>query len=102
VWGITKHHESTLLECEGFGGKKRRGQLKELIDKNRVDILYLQETMKREVSISELRGLVGNSNFYWNWTASNGHSGGTLIRVRQGDLDAVEMDEGIFFLKCEN
>jgi hypothetical protein len=49
VWGITKHHESTLLECEGFGGKKRRGQLKELIDKNRVDILYLQETMKIEV-----------------------------------------------------
>jgi hypothetical protein len=53
--------------------------------------------MKREVSISELRSLVGNSNFYWNWTASNGHSGGTLIGVRQGDLDAVEMDEGIFF-----
>lgn len=80
----------------GLGEKKRRGQLKELIDKNRVDILYLQETMKREVSISELRGLVGNSNFSWNWTACSGHSGGTLIGVKQGDLDAVEMDEGRF------
>jgi hypothetical protein len=38
VWVIPRHHESTLLECEGFGGRKRRGQLKELIDKNRVAI----------------------------------------------------------------
>jgi hypothetical protein len=90
-----------LREGEGGGGK-RRGQLKELIDKNRVDIFCLHETMKREFSISELRCLVGDSIFSWNWTASNGHSGGTLIGVRQGDLDAVEMDEGIFFSKCEN
>jgi exonuclease III len=40
----------------GLGEKKRRGQLKELIDKNRVDIFCLHETMKREFSISELRG----------------------------------------------
>jgi exonuclease III len=102
VWRIPKHHESSLLEYEGLERReKRRGQLKELIDKNRVDILCLQETMKREFSISELRGLVGNSNFSWNWTACSGHSGGTLIGVKQGDLDAVEMDEGKNF-KCEN
>jgi hypothetical protein len=34
-----------------------------MIDKNRVDIFYLLETMKRKFSMSELRGLVGNSNF---------------------------------------
>jgi mRNA deadenylase 3'-5' endonuclease subunit Ccr4 len=42
---------------------ERRGQLKEFINKYRVDIFCLQETMKREFSISELRGLVGISNF---------------------------------------
>jgi hypothetical protein len=52
--------------------------------------------LKREFSIAELRGLVGNSNFSCNWTASNGHSVGTLIGVIQGDFDAVEMDEGRF------
>jgi hypothetical protein len=67
-----------------------------------VDIFCLQETMKREFSIAEPRGLVGSSRFSWNWTASNGHSGGTLIGVRQGELDVVEMDEGRFFLKCQN
>jgi hypothetical protein len=35
--------------------------------------------------------------FSWNWTASQGHSGGTLIWVRHGDLDAVKMDEGRCF-----
>jgi hypothetical protein len=64
VWGIPKNHESILVECERFGGaEKRRGQLKKMIDKNRVDIFYLLETMKRKFSMSELRGLVGNSNF---------------------------------------
>jgi hypothetical protein len=63
VWGIPKNHESILVECERFGAEKRRGQLKKMIDKNRVDIFYLLETMKRKFSMSELRGLVGNSNF---------------------------------------
>jgi hypothetical protein len=50
--------------------------------------------MKTEFSISELRKLVDGQNFSWNWTASQGNSGGTLIRVKQGDLDAEEMCRG--------
>jgi hypothetical protein len=53
--------------------------------------------MKTEFSISKLRKLVDGQNFSWNWTASQGHSGGTLIGVKQGDLDAEEMDEEEFF-----
>jgi hypothetical protein len=53
--------------------------------------------MKREFALSELRNLVGGSSFSWNWTASQVHSQGTLIGIRQGDLDVVEMDEGKFF-----
>jgi hypothetical protein len=33
----------------GGGGEKRRGQLKDLLNKNRVDVFCLQETMKREL-----------------------------------------------------
>jgi hypothetical protein len=47
--------------------------------------------------MSANRKLVGGLSFAWNWTASRGHSGGTVIGVRQGDLDAEEMDEGRFF-----
>jgi hypothetical protein len=41
---------------EGWG--ERRGQLKELINKHRVDGFCLQETMKTDFTLSELRRLV--------------------------------------------
>jgi exonuclease III len=89
-------NEDPILECQR-AGKKRRGQLKELINKHRVDVFYLQETMKIEFTLSELRNLVDGQNFSWNWSASQGHLGGSLIGVKQGYLDAEEMDEGKFF-----
>jgi len=67
--------------------------------KNRVDIICLQETIKRYFTIIELKNLVDGQAFSWNWTSANGHSGGTLIGVRQGDLDAIEMSCGNFFSK---
>jgi exonuclease III len=66
----------------GLGGKGRRRQLRELVSKHRVDVLCLQETMKVEFTNTELRNLVGGHSFSWNWTAAQGHSGGTLIGVK--------------------
>jgi hypothetical protein len=57
----------------------------------------MQETMIKEFSVPELRKLVDGYSFSWNWTASQGHSGGTLIGARQEDLDTEEMDEGKIF-----
>jgi hypothetical protein len=37
---IIRNHESTLLKCKGFRGGGRKGQLKELINKHRVDVFY--------------------------------------------------------------
>jgi hypothetical protein len=50
-------HEDPILECYRDGGE-RRGQLKELINKHRVDGFCLQETMKTDFTLSELRRLV--------------------------------------------
>jgi exonuclease III len=47
--------KALFWNVRGLGGKKRRGQLKELIDKYRVDIFCIQETMKKEFTIGELR-----------------------------------------------
>jgi exonuclease III len=88
-----------VLEYKGIGSKGRRKQLKDLMSKYRVDVICLHETIKEQFTLSELKGLVGGQCFAWNWIASKGHSGegGTLMGVKQGDLDAVEMDEGQFF-----
>jgi exonuclease III len=82
----------------GLDGKGRRRQLKEMVDINRVDIICLQETMKENFTVAELRGLASGKSFSWNWTASAGHSGGTLLGVKQVDLDATDMDEGKYYL----
>jgi exonuclease III len=81
----------------GLGGKGRRRQLREMIFKQRIDVICLQETMKTHFSLANLRNLVGGQRFSWNWTSARGHSGGTLIGVKQGDLDAKEMGEGEHF-----
>jgi exonuclease III len=82
----------------GLEGKGRSRQLKEMVDKSRVNIICLRETMKEHFTIAELRELVSGQSFSWNWTTSNGHSGGTLSGVKQGDLDAIDMDDGRYFL----
>jgi hypothetical protein len=50
------------------------------------------------VRIKELcGGGGGGQSFSWNWTSAKGHSGGTLVGVREGDLDAMDMGEGDHF-----
>jgi exonuclease III len=66
----------------GLGSRGRRKQLKELAASQNVDVTCLQETMKESFSIAKLRGLVAGQNFAWNWTASAGHLGGTLLGVK--------------------
>jgi exonuclease III len=43
----------------GLGGKGRRRQLREMIFKQRIDMICLQETMKTHFSLANLRNLVG-------------------------------------------
>ena len=56
----------------GIGGLGRRKQLKELMAKHRVDVICLQETIKQDFSIQELKALGGNLIFSWNWTEAVG------------------------------
>jgi exonuclease III len=67
--GQQKIMKVLFWNVRGLGGRKRRGQLKELIGEHRVDVICVLETMKREFALSELRNLVGGASFSWNWTA---------------------------------
>jgi exonuclease III len=53
----------------GLGGKNRRGKLKVLISKHRVDGLCIQETMEKDFTFNQLSRLVGGGggqSFSWN------------------------------------
>lgn len=80
-----------------MGPSGRKKQLVELMSEHKIEVLALQETIKADFSFGELQSLNVGDNFSWNWMAARGHSGGSLTGVKQGDLDATEMDTGEFF-----
>ena len=78
----------------GFGRRGRRSQLKEYIRKEKLDIIFLQETMRQDFTDQELRGLVNGESFHWHWRAANGRSGGMLLGVRDETLEVGAIDQG--------
>lgn len=58
--------------------------MKELIIKEKIDVIGVHETIKKDFSARKLNDLVGNGDFGWNWIPTNGHSGGVLMGVRTG------------------
>ena len=71
----------------GFGQQGRLTQLKSYMRGNRVDILGLQETIKQDFSVSELRSLDGSGPFDWNWVPATGQSGGLLLGFREESFE---------------
>jgi hypothetical protein len=65
-----------FYNLRGFGGQGRRTQLRDYMQRDRVDILGLQETVRQDFSDSELRSLECGGQFCWNWLPASGQSGG--------------------------
>ena len=66
----------------GLENVARRGQVRNYILKERIDIVGLQETVKQDFSDHELNELAGGLNFIWFWLAARGRSGGILLGVK--------------------
>jgi hypothetical protein len=92
-----KTNEDIILEYERVLALGRRKQLKELRQKNRVEILCLQETIKVGLSSGDLYSISEGGNFEWVWTVAQGHSGRTLIGVRTDDITVISKDKGELF-----
>jgi hypothetical protein len=82
---------------KGLGGRGRRRQLRELMVKQRIDVICVQETMKDHFSVPDLRNLGGGGRIFSGIGLLQEDILGALIGVKQGDLDADEMGEGGFF-----
>jgi exonuclease III len=81
----------------GLGAEGRRKQLSEIRQIHRVDVICLQETIKREFSVGELATLSEGFRYEWVWTAAQGHSGGTLIGVKTDDITVIGKECGEFY-----
>ena len=63
----------------GMGKKSRMGLHKDIIYKEIVDIVGIQETIRRDFADWEMLALTPGSSFQWKWLPAMGHSGGILV-----------------------
>lgn len=87
----------------GFSQDGRRRQLIEYMREERIDIDAIQETLRTELSLSELKPLSSHL-FAWHWLPSSGttsHSGGILLGVKDATFEIGRMDGGEFYVSME-
>jgi exonuclease III len=89
------------MEFPGFGRSGQKTQLKEYIKKERIDIIFLQETMRQDFTDQDLRTLVEGEQFVWHWTPANGRSGGMLMGIRDSLFEVGALAQGEFFLSAK-
>jgi exonuclease III len=82
----------------GFGRRGRRTLLKEFLRKHRIDIVCLQETIKKDFTDTELRSLEVGEKFVWVWLP--GHSGGMLMGFKDSFCEVGIIDRGRFFISA--
>ena len=71
-----------IWNVRGLGKPARRGQLRDYILKERIDIIGLQETTKIDFSRKDLAELAGDQNFIWNWLPVKENLGGFSLGLR--------------------
>jgi hypothetical protein len=73
--------------------------LKELIRKERIDFIGIQETNKKSFDDSWLQSISSNRNFAWVWSPAKGRSGGLLVGLDADVFDIRQVDKGDFMIK---
>jgi hypothetical protein len=65
-----------------------------------MDLIGLQETIKQDFSMAELRSLACGGQFVWNWLPATGHSGGMLLGFRDESFEVGDWKKGTFFISA--
>jgi hypothetical protein len=89
-----------IYNIRGFGQQGRRTQLIDYVKSDRFNIVGLQETIKKDFSMADLRSLECGGQYAWNWLSASGHSGGLLLGFRDNTFEVGEWKKGIFFLSA--
>nr|GEV10093.1 RNA-directed DNA polymerase, eukaryota [Tanacetum cinerariifolium] len=66
------------FNIQGLGHKTKKGWIKELCTKNRVNLVFLQETKMEHIELVTINKLWGNSSYNYAFSSSLGNSGGIL------------------------
>ena len=89
---------SLFFNIRGFSRVGRRTLIKNLLRTHQIDIVCLQEMIKRDFTDVELQSLEVGEKFFWCWLPASGHSGGILLGLRDSACEVESTDRGQFFL----
>jgi exonuclease III len=90
-----------IWNIRGFGRRGHQNQLRDYLRSNKVDILFLQETIRQDFSLGELDSLEVGDKFFWSWLPTNGHSGGLLAGFRDSVFEVGSVSKGEFLLTAQ-
>lgn len=90
-----------MWNIRDMGKKARLRQLKEMLAKEKPDIIGLQEMIKRHFDERELKALAPGGKFKWGWLAASGHSGGILLGVKEEVLEVEDWDSGDYYMGAQ-
>jgi exonuclease III len=90
--------KALICNVRGLGGMARVRQLKEIMGREKVDIVGLQETIKQSFSTQDPAKINPEGDFSWSWLPSSGHSGGILMGMKGGKLQVENWEAGRFFV----
>jgi hypothetical protein len=85
----------------GYHAPGRQPQIRDLLAREHLDIVGLQETIKRDFSQADLRAIDPQGKFAWHSLPALGHSGGILVGVNEDTFEAIAWTEGRFFLRVD-
>lgn len=89
-----------IWNMRGFGARGRCALLKDYLRKVKIDIIFLQETIRQSFTCAELDSLDPSDKFDWEWIPVNGQSGGMLLGVRTSTLQVGAIDLKEFLINA--
>jgi exonuclease III len=75
--------------------------LRDYLRTNKVDILFLQETIRQDFTLGELDSLEVGDKFFWSWLPANGHSGVLLAGFRDSVFEIGSVSKEEFLLTAQ-
>ena len=84
----------------GANDSEKRKIIKSIIKSNKVDVVCLQETKIKDMSMGIVRSLGVGRHIDWRAINSKGAAGGVLVFWDNRVVDLLEVEEGIFSVSC--
>lgn len=80
------------------GKPARIRQFKEIIARERVEMVGVQETIKQTFTAADMAKIDPGGCLTWNWVPARGHSGGILVGVKEDNLQVENWETGTYYL----